>query len=357
MELRLLRSRTLVLGREGIPLALAHSLVKQGRYHDANLHAMYGTDPVLEEIQRRERALGTLSEEQIALRIAADFCCIWRYDYPQRVHDLCARIGGRPAPGLRLHYQICPGRRSELIYYATALKGWLQEKPVEEYEEDTQSVARRVYQYLGAREPLKDMLVERTFIGLSLRALNCSFWGTDSFRAQTPLAPFHAAAVDPNALHRMAQLEHHIMKDMGAQARDFLCDVGGTAEPACHFKFIRRIDILVSSIGCLQWRGNLPPKDKQVSGRRSLTKTYLDILEQYWNGQAYRFDADGVRIRDELFESLGKPDDTKQWLVACLWKNINDQTTYHAYPMRQWVEFVHIGEQYLDQLESTRRGS
>ena len=30
---------------------------------------------------------------------------------------------------------------------------------------------------LGSREPLKSVLAERTYLGLSSRALNCTFWG------------------------------------------------------------------------------------------------------------------------------------------------------------------------------------
>lgn len=351
MELSLLRSHHVVLGKEGIPLELAHSLVKQGSYHDANLRHGYGDDQVLKEIRRRERALGHLSQEQIKLRIAVDFCCIWRYDYPQRVHDICSLIGGKPSRGLRLHYQICSDRRSLLIAYGEALTGWLKDKSITDYNEEIKSVAAKVYEYLGSRDPLKDMLVERTYLGISRRALNCSFWGYDSFSDKTPLMPFHAGRVGPETSARMKELEQKIVKEMGDLAGDFLCDVGGSAEPACHFKFIRRIDILISSIGCLRWRGNFPPKDKMVSGRRRITQLYLDVLESYWNGIERPLGADGDRIRNEIFERLGKPDDVKRWLAACLWKNIYDQTTYHAYPMRQWVEFVRIGERYLEQLE------
>lgn len=351
MELSLLRSHHIILGREGIPLELAHGLVKQGLYHDANLCHGYDDGQVLQEIRDRERALSPLSQEHIKLRIAADFCCIWRYDYPQRVHDICSLFGGKPSPGLRLHYQICLDRRRLLIAYSEAFQGWLGDKSLEAYGEGTRPVAEKIYNFLGSRHPLKDMLVERTYLGLSRRALNCSFWGYDSFTEKTSLMPFHAGRPTPETLARMKILERKIIKEMGDQAMDFLCDVGGSAEPACHFKFVRRIDILISSIGCLKWRGNLPPKDEMVSGRRHITQLYLNVLESYWSNGERPLGAEGERIRNEIFERLGKPNDLKRWLVGCLWKNIYDQTTYHTYPMRQWVEFVRIGERYLEQLE------
>jgi len=56
----------------------------------------------------------------------------------------------------------------------------------------------------------------------------------------------------------MRKLESEIVDRLGGRAYDFLCEVGG-AEPPCHFKFIRRLEILIGSIGCLKWRGCLPP--------------------------------------------------------------------------------------------------
>jgi len=354
MELSLLRRHDVVLGREGIPLNLAHPLVKGSRYHDENLRHGFGSDPVRDEINRRERLLGELTAEQIELRIAADFCCIWRYDYPERVRQICALIGGRPARGLRLHYQICPERRRLLVEYAASLDGWLREKAIEAYDAAARPTAEKIYAFLGGKEPVKALLVERTLIGLSMRALNCSFWGRDSFSDRTPLLPFHASDLKPDAPRRMAKLEREILGEMGSAGNNFLCDVGGSAEPACHFKFIRRIDILLSSIGCLRWRGNLPAKDAAVSGRRRITQTVLTVLAAYWNGEQQRLDDEAEALRAELFELLGEPDDLKRWLVASLWKNISDQTTCHAYPLRHWAEFVRIGEQYVDRLEHER---
>ena len=65
-------------------------------YCDGNLHSgsYSGPDEDIAEINELERSLGRLSPEQLDMRVMADFCCIWRYDYPRRVHELCAAIGG-----------------------------------------------------------------------------------------------------------------------------------------------------------------------------------------------------------------------------------------------------------------------
>jgi hypothetical protein len=361
MEHRLLTPRTTVLKGEGIPYRLIQHLMQGTRTHghtysDGNLLAgsYQEADEDIAEINELERSLGSLSPEQMDMRVMADFCCIWRYDYPRRVHELCAAIGGSPHTAFGLHYQISAARRQELVDYAQALKQWLgaeQSSSLKGRSPEQEQTSQKVHGFLGDRDPLKDLLVERTYLGLSSRALNCSYWGYNA-RRSVSLAPYTAQELEPDWHKRMAALERAIQKEMGHCARDFLCDVGGTAEPACHFKFVRRVDILVSSIGCLRWRGNLPPKDKTISGRRSITSQYLAILEQYWRDNDTGTNAieeeNEQKVRDELFTLLGDRTAFKRWLVASLWKNIKNQTRFHAFPMKRWVEFVRTAEDYLN---------
>jgi len=351
MEEMLLSPHGMTLGRQGIPLSLISHLVKNGNFHDVNLRQGYGPDPDLDEIHDLESKLGKLSHEDAERRIAADFCCIWRYDYPGRVHEICSIIGGSTHTALRLHYQVSPGRRQELIDYAEALRGWVHDtapQDVSGYGNGGKATVDKVYGFLGAKDPLKSMLAERTYYGLARRSINCTFWGVNEKEEATHLAPHHPQELPRSWQERMAHLENEIHRQLGRAARDFICDVGGSAEPACHFKFVRRIDILISSIGCMKWRGNLPRKEGAISGRRKITRSYLDALEHYWRGTP--LDPEDQELADRLAALLGSPTDCRRWLVACLWKSIKNQTQHHAYPMRHWVDFVRIGEEYIDRL-------
>jgi hypothetical protein len=241
-------------------------------------------------------------------------------------------------------------------HYAEALKCWISDKEPDGTvfpDEESRETAKKVYRLLGKKDPLKALLAERTYLGLSSRFLNCSFWGTITQGPAVSLSPYRAQDLSDGWSKRMSEIESKIRREMGSAAQDFLCDVGGSAEPACHFKFIRRVDILVSSIGCLKWRGNLPPKDASIKGRRQLTQLYLDILEKYWKGeQSDSSSGDENGVERDLLERLGSPDDFKRWLTASFWKSIQHQTMFQAYTMKGWVEFVRIGESYLKGLES-----
>jgi len=336
----------------GIPLMRALPLLKGSRYYDHNIRAGFGPDKRLDEINRMQAALGTLTDEQLKRRVAADFCCIWRYDYPRNVRRICEIIGGCSHTQLRLHYQVCPARRQEFTDYARALQGWCENKAHDDtdfFNGTERSAVDKVYGMLGAQDPLKTKLAERTYRGLACRVMNCSFWGDNTRESAPDLAPFTVHPLPSGWQTRMHDLESEIRREMGSAARDFLCDVGGSAEPACHFKFTRRVDILVSSIGCLRWRGNLPPKDELISGRRQLTRDILSVLAHYWLDEELPTERSGItELRDELFGLLGEKDDCKRWLTGCLWKNISVQTERHAYPMKRWVELVQIAEDFLD---------
>ena len=352
MEHSLLTPRDIILKNNGIPFSIITHLLKDGRSYDHNLKNGLGYNSDLNIINKMEKNLSTLTAEQIDKRAVADFCCIWRYDYPERVYDICKIIGGGDNMALRLHYQISPQRRQEFIDYAEALKGWLEDispNNSSHFRPGSEATVNKVYGFLGTKDPLKKMLVERTYIGLSLRFLNCSFWGSNNPEKEVNLFPNTAQQLPDNSYQRMLQMETRISKEMGPSARDFLIDVGGSSEPACHFKFIRRVDILVSSIGCLKWRGNLPEKDGNIKGRRKITALFLNILEKYLKNDNYDENYE-CETEKKVFDLLGKSDEFKRWLVACLWKNIKNQTQTHSYPMKRWAEFVRIGEKYLDSI-------
>jgi hypothetical protein len=240
-------------------------------------------------------------------------------------------------------------KRDELTAYVRAMITWLGK--TEDYSESVsidsdlqKAIEQRVNDMLGERESLKDILVERTLLGLGSRHIDCSFFGSRGDGKPVKVFPSYVLDLDRDWRSRMRMLEQEIQREMGSDAFDFLCEVGG-AEPPCHFKFIRRLEILLGSIGCLTWRGNLPPKDGKVSGRRQVTQDYLSVLGAYWSDSTLDSGGNDHTVQDlqsELVDALGEPQPFKKWLVASLWKNIKNQTEHQAFTMKHWVEFVQI---------------
>lgn len=325
-------------------------------FHDANLIGYGGTDKEIEEINEMEFSIGNLSPEIQDIRAMIDFCCIWRYDYPERIHHICRAIGGSGSTISRCHYQVGTDKRDELTAYARALKKWL-EQDIDENEfslkdkDLEEEIEKKVFSLLGKKERLKRLLVERTLHGLVTRNIDCSFFGTDKEEKSVSLDPCNALRLPEDWRSRMSMLESEIKKELGRKAYDFLCEVGG-ADPPCHFKFIRKVDILIGSIGCLKWRGYLPPRDSKVSGRRKLTKEYLSIMYSYWKNDevedGWSGDASFRKVKEELFDALGERKSFKRWLVASLWKNIQNQTRYQDFTMKRWVEFVQITRSHIN---------
>ncbi|MCK5009338.1 MAG: hypothetical protein KAS98_02550 [Deltaproteobacteria bacterium] len=343
---------------KGIPYRHVYHLLcgtreSKDRYlHDENLtgYGWSSSDKEVKEINEMELQLGDLTPEILDLRTMIDFCCIWRYDYPERVHLICKAIGGSGDTASRCHYQVGTDKRDELTAYALALKKWLGESGDEgevllKDSRMGEEIEVKVFNMLGEKEEIKELLVERTLLGLVSRHIDCSFFGSDKGGKPVSIYPDHALNHPNDWSSRMRMLEKEIEKILGFKAYDFLCEVGG-AEPPCHFKFIRRLEILIGSIGCLKWRGCLPPKDSKVSGRRQLTSKYLSLLLSYWKDvpleEEWESDDSCQVLKKELFDALGESQLYKRWLVASLWKNIRNQTQYQAFTMKRWVEFVQI---------------
>jgi len=334
-------------------------------FYDANLvgYSWDSSDKVIREINDMEMGLGSLSSEILDLRTMIDFCCIWRYDYPERVHLICKAIGGSGDTVSRCHYQVGTDRRDELTAYARALKRWLvkdidRRKASSESSDFEDEIEQRVFNMLGEKEELKELLVERTLLGLGSRHIDCSFFGSDKESKPVNLYPCHALSLPDDWRSRMGMLESEIKKRLGRKAYDFLCEVGG-ADPPCHFKFIRKLEILIGSIGCLKWRGYLPPKDSKETGRRRLTQQYLTLLQSYWANDAIDSEWDNDdsfhESRKELFDALGEPTPFKRWLIASFWKNIYNQTRYQAFTMKRWVEFVQITRSHMSAADDGNR--
>ena len=362
------QNRAIALRGKGIPYHLVYHLLEatpkfvkpspgqSKRFHDANL-LWRGTidDREIEAINDLEMKAEGLTPSVLDLRAMVDFCCIWRYDYPENLLFICKSIGEMKAYPARCHYQVGTERGEELNTYSSALKSWLDGKQVFSTERE-QEITAEVFRILGTKNPLKEKLAERTYLGLVNRYFDCSFFGYDPSETRVSISPFFSQAKSSNRQNRIYELEREITREMGGESYNFLGEVGGV-EPPCHFKYIRRLLILIGSIGSLKWRGYSPSMDPRMKGRRELTRLCLTVLESFFREKDIK--ADGAldkqqkELRDKIIASLGKPDTIKKWLTFSLYKNVKNQTLYQAYTMKQWVEFVRIKDAYISNLSAS----
>ena len=177
-----------LLKGKGIPYQHVYHLLsgtrksKTSYYHDENItgYGWSSSDNEIKEINEMELQLGDLTSEILDLRTMIDLCCIWRYDYPERVHLICKAIGGSGDTASRCHYQVGTDKRDELTAYALALKKWLGESGDEgevslKDSKIGEEIEAKVFNMLGEKEEIKELLVERTLLGLVSRHIDCSF--------------------------------------------------------------------------------------------------------------------------------------------------------------------------------------
>jgi len=341
---------------EGTPKPVKPSPGQSKKFHDANL-LWRGTidDREIDDINDLEMKTEGLTPSLLDVRAMVDFCCIWRYDYPENLLSICRAIGEMKTYPVRCHYQVGTERGEELKAYSSALKHWIEGEKVSSTERE-QEITAEVFRILGTRNPLKEKLAERTYLGLVNRYFDCSFFGYDPSETRVSIFPFFSQARSSNLQNRIYELEREITREMGGESYNFLGEVGGV-EPPCHFKYIRRLLILIGSIGSLKWRGYSPPMDPRMKGRRELTRLCLTALESFFREIEIKVDSalekQQKKLMNNIIASLGKPDILKKWLAFSLYKNVKNQTLYQAYTMKRWVEFVRIKDSYLSNLSAS----
>jgi len=337
---------------EGSPRPIRSSPAQNKRFYDANLlWREVSKDLEIQEINSLEMKIGQVTPFILDLRTMVDFCCIWRYDYPDNFLSICRVIGEMKAYPARCHYQIGIERGRELNAYASALLNWIKGEQSFTTEQEREITAE-VFKILGIRNQLKEKLVERTYLGLINRHIDCSFFGYDSTKTKVTISPFSSQRLTYDWQSRIHELEREIMREMGSEGYNFLGEPGGV-EPPCHFKYIRRLLILIGSIGVLKWRGYVPPIDPKMKGRRELTHSYLTTLESFFKRKGIsheKLDKQEEDLREKILKSLGESDTIKKWLAFSLWKNLKNQTLYQAYTMKRWIEFGRIKDSYIRNL-------
>ena len=294
-------------------------------------------DAEKQAINDMQRALGEPSEEDRLIRIQS--ACLNRcyYTYPDNINQVIDGIAtGRPnvrahisceppwshslLPLLRRRYNHRGGgddhsheRRALVRAYMTVLDSYLVGGPLVELQEllpDHAELAETAYRRLGDPSPVKRLQVTRLRNALTM-------WSFPPSR--------HRDAYE--YVHRVDVLLADAVQADPDEDDTLTVLIAKLHNGLCHQFFFRRLDHLIAHVGAGR-RCELPGAGE---GREFVIDTlvnYVHTLGSWLMGRTIDVTID-VWPRCEhtarfLYENLGEASPRKRWLVACLWKNLQE---------------------------------
>lgn len=279
----------------------------------AHRWGQHGDGPAREERSRFKElwaAAQPMSEnaKAVADQVVSLEICNWNLE--SSISSSCEAIGRNEPTQLSVGHlaSVTEDRWRRLWAYYLALRDWLHGAGGRGFPallalcDPEQEVRSRVEAMLSDRSELKELYVERLCLCMER-------WLRGHIPVESPLLKGHFAAVH--------ELEDEIEKrDADGKILDALrLDGDGRLQPCSH-KAFRRYDIIISSIGCGEWRGAMPRRGTDGFERADLTSSYLDPIALWVDkGDEAVLEA---TPRCEIVSALGKPDKTKRFLASLL---------------------------------------
>ena len=296
-----------------------------------------GADPEKQAINGMQLALGELSEEDRLIRIQS--ACLNRcyYTFPENINLVIEGIAsGRPnvsahisceppwnhslLPLLRRRYGYQGGmhdqshdRRPLVRVYMTILDSYLVGGRLAELQEllpNHAGLAETIYHRLGDPSPAKRLQVTRLRNALTM-------WSFPPIR--------HRDAYE--YVNRVDELLAEAVQADTNEDDTLTVLIAKLHNGLCHQFFFRRLDHLIAHVGAGK-RCELPGAGK---GREFVINTlvvYVHTLGSWLMGrtqdQATELWPQCEQTARSVHQMLGEPSPRKRWLVACLWKNLQE---------------------------------
>ncbi len=299
---------------------------------------MLATEDVLaERVRRFEKRFGPVSSETLAVMAQASLFCWYENEYERDFLEVCHAIGREKPTSQFLCGQVSPARWIEINTYVVGVQKWLGCSRPAPAGVDGKLVIR-IAQWLGDRGPGKVPLCE-----LFLLKLIDDLWnytslaklGGETSPDRTPYPDFtdwyshggrdYATGHAPTDDDRVSWLKEAMaatMEHLTQRARDAMASSSEDAEelvrgiltgsqPPCMHRYARYLDIQITSIGALKWRGNVPPSDDRDKYHAADWLTQAADEVRAWTEGASPRTPGGHRIH----EAIGAPSDRKKALV------------------------------------------
>lgn len=297
------------------------------------------TDDVFaERVRRFEGRFGHVSSQTLAVMAQASLFCWFDNEYERDFLEVCHAIGQEKPTSQFLCGQVTPARWIDINTYVVGVQKWLGCSRPAPADVDGKLVLR-IGQWLGDRAPAKIPLCELFLLKLiddlwnytSLAKLGgetspdgmpypdfTEWYSHDGRSYATGHAPTDDDRVSwlteamPATVEHLTQRARDAMGSSPEEAEELVRGTLIGSQPPCMHRYTRYLDIQITSIGALKWRGTVPPSEDRAKYRAADWLNQAADEVRAWVEGASPQSPVGRRIH----EALGAPSDRKKALVG-----------------------------------------
>jgi hypothetical protein len=267
----------------------------------------------LQELEALWQAAAPLADHDVAIldQVIGLEICNWRLT--DSILDLTEAIGAHTpaACGIGHRMSITEERWTIVWAYYLALQQYIWAnttqdafRPLLDVVDADGAVRQKITEYLGERDEMKELLVQRLLYAMH--------WMVSHFPWESPWHQAQNAgiAVLENRLQELG-VEPEFLRYLAWPVTD------GRLQPCSH-KWVRRLDIIISSIGSGKWRGRIPFRGTDGLELARLLDDYLSPLADW-----LQHDDNTCRPQERepgvtIWRNLGESDPAKRFLARLL---------------------------------------
>ena len=239
----------------------------------AKAMVQHAGDSFPDRVRQFESRFGKADDDALAVLAQAAYYCWGNCRYRDNLLQVCTAINtGRPTY-MYLHNQVGPARWIELNAYVVGVQCWLNPEAARAPDVVAKDTIASIGGWLGERSGTKEVLAS-LFLGElvgSLAGMNLNRLGAPGPADGDEYHNFSAWYTRPDGTYYTRGRRQFADRCAQQLAPEMASGRNGVAEivdnlvrgrpHACLHRFGRHLDIQLTSIGVLAWRGNLPPNN------------------------------------------------------------------------------------------------
>ncbi|MBD3182566.1 hypothetical protein GF312_09760 [Candidatus Poribacteria bacterium] len=269
-----------------------------------------------------EKKFGKVNDNTLAIMAQAAYFCWGNAEYKNNILHICKAVRTGKPTYLIYHNQLTPERWSLINSYLLGVQKWLGFDFQNNIKAD-KVVIEKINQWLGEHSPEKEALAEVFSANLAARLMGVVLSGMGDNGKKTPIdyedytsyyitrGGVEYKPYIPGKINSFVEEAKQKVLEMGDEnLREIMEGILKASSPPCIHRFTRYMDIQISSIGALKWRGNLPEDNLPVSKWENFIKECHNAINTW---------ADGALPRGELafniHRILGKPNERNKAIL------------------------------------------